>query len=469
MLARYWLIGAEMYYFGAVPALNSVIILAYHVHVSQQRDSILGGMAGIQAPKRGRKSGPNMRSSIGSGLVFETLEEELKFGEADHNRAQLQLDLLRACIRLRCTCIPYIGNEIKVVFAVPEEEGPNSKATAAAALQHTAEKAANEAAKAKAAQHTVHGGHNLLSRTKSSLMTKLFTATADKDSDPPSVTLPAGESPARRGNKEKKKLTLLSILLHYVKTASVDLFENNLREVVSIEDQAASTYVNIKTKEIRTTVFAGFSLSVHTEVNSAWKPVGASTKIPVHLARVLLSLGNEKRLLAEALGDLKVLRGDAVKEEEEPASAVVTPPVPGANTPGRANRGLFSPTQDSGSESDVEAEASAKNSAKREFCESLLYRDLLYRQLCLGLLQVYQDLITRLRNNTFSSSEASRKSHEMHRHHDRLQRDMFAGGDASSDEDQDGDSSEGEGDGLSKVPFSLGQAIEEHKYLKVSY
>lgn len=428
----------------------------------------------VNGAKRGRRSGTNMRSSVSNGLVLESLEDELKFGDTDHNRARLQLDLLRACVQLRCRCIPHIGGEIRQVFAVPDEE----EGRAAAQQRHAVEKAAQDAKAKAAATAAAQAGNNLLSRTKSTLMTKLFAATADKDADPPSGTV-IMETPTRAGHKGKKKLTLHSILTQFVKGANVDLFENNLREVVTIEDQAASTYVNIKTKEIRTTVFAGFSMLVHTEAANAWNGLNGSgaVKIPVHLARVLLSLGNEKRLLAEALGDLRVLRGDTAGPEEEetpagqavPAAPVAAGSPPAPVRPG-ATRSLFSPVAaDSGSESDEPAEVAAhpKNAAKHRFTERLLYRDHLYRQLCLGLLQVYQDLITRLRTNSFSanSAESSQKTHDVQRHRNRRQADMFTAG--SSDDEADGDSSGEEAGNLSKVPFSLGQAVEEFKYLKV--
>jgi hypothetical protein len=423
-----------------------------------------------------------MRSSIGNGLVLETLEEELKFGEADQNRARLQLDLLRACIRLRCNCIPYIGNEIKKVFALPEEQDAAAAAHAAASkLPFPAVDAKN-----KAAPGTAAAAGGILSRTKSSLMTKLFSAEKETESQVAASALTGMESPARIGGKEKKKMTLHYILLQFVKIISIDLFEQNLHEVATIEDQAATTYVNLKAKDIRTTIFAGYAYLVHQETCNTWAPLpsNGAVRMPTHLARVLLTLGNEKRLLAEALGDLKVLRGDTTPEVEDEVVAPATAPPGAISNPSSApntNRSLFGGVEDSASEDEDTTEDHGKAAAKKAFCESLLYRDHLYKQLCVGLLQVYQDLIERLRNNTFTDrsdagkAAASSRRQPSTRRNNRVAGDMFTTAVEEDEEDSEEETdSENEGTsaqaagGLSKVPFSLGQAIEEHKYIKVT-
>lgn len=448
----------------------------------------------------GRRSKSGMRSSIGNGLVLESLEEELKFGDVDHNRASLQLDLLRACIRLRCSCIPRIGVEMKSVFALPDDQiGPNSTTSPTDGAQNKLPFPEVSVPAQAHHQGSQNGGSGattgILSRTKSSLMTKLFTATHDKDSDPPSATPAApvsavSDSPARIGSKEKKKLTLLNILLMYVKVANVDLFEQNIREVVAIEDQAATTYVNIKSKEIRTTIFAGFALLVHNESCNMWKAppeisAGSSSRISVHLARVLLTLGSERKVLADILGDMRVLKGSMVSEEddEENGRPVTTPNTSAlpsqAPTPSAPNRNLFGSVEDSGSDSD-DGEDNPKFSAKKAYCESLLYKDHLYKQLCVGVLQVYQDLIHRLRTNSFSDrSDAAREAAESRRQpttrrFNRVRGDMFSKtlmsgseDDSASDDGLLSSRSEDAG-GLSKLPLSLGQAMEEYKYLKVN-
>lgn len=466
-----------------------------------QRDSMLGGAptpTSAGSSKRGRRSqgggGGNLRSSIGNGLVLETLEEELRFGNADAIKAKLQLDLVRACIRLRCTCIPYIGAEMNKVFALPEEQEKHaglldSKAASAAS-------AATDKNKLAAAA----GG--LLSRTKSSLMTKLFTVSTEKDSDPPSHSaLPgSGDSnTARSGTsatREKKKLALMDVLKQAVKISNVELFEQNLRETIAIEDQAATTYVNIKTKEIRTTIFAGFALLVHNEMTNTWQKVpggGAMARIPVHVARVLFTLGNEKRMLAEQLDQLRVLRGENAPPPAAAAAAstdVTTTATngsssgpPGIGAGASASRSLFGAADDSGSDSDDGDDG--RVSAKKAFCEALLYRDHLYKQLCAGVLKIYVDLIARLRSNSFLDSSSSNSDSSSGSQRGRSQRravagrpnnrivgDMFTtiaeGNEGEAGEDSGSSDGEGLPDGATKTPYCLGQAIEELAYLKVS-
>lgn len=429
--------------------------------------------------------GSNLRSSIGNGLVLETLEEELKFGDADSYKACVQLDLLRACVALRCNCVPFVGAEMKKVFALPEDgQDKHDKHSHAA----TAATAANSNTNAIKSSQDKSAPTGILNRTKSSLMTKLFTATEKEDAPPPAPAASVVESPGRplsvaraQSSDVKKKLALIDVLKLSVKLNQVEIFQQNLRDVISIEDQAASTYVSIKTKEIRTTIFAGYALLVHSEQNSVWHPLpggGAVARIPVHLARVLLTLGNERRKLADALGELTVLRGEHALEEDDPARAPA-PPAATAPAPVPASRSLFAQVDpDSGSDSDGGHAAGieeGKTTARRAYCEALLYRDHLYKQLCVGLLQNYQDLIRRLRTNTFHDTASAAPMLLPHTAHPVVTRRMNRTGAEmfnsvpEGDEDQ-GSSSEEEQGGVrgAKMPFCLGQAVEEYKYLQVS-
>ena len=435
---------------------------------------MISGGGGTATGRRGRNSRSHMRSSIGNGLVLETLEEELRFGQTDQQRTKLQLDILRACVRLRCNCIPFIGEEIRRVFALSEEDEARRPAAldAGGRLPFPSQDAAK-----KKAGHDAAGPTGLLSRTKSSLMSKLFAPT-EKDTDAPTAPVPApmgSESPARIGSKEKKKLALLNILLMAVKMINVELFEPNLREVITIEDQAASTYVNIKTKEIRTTVFAGYALLVHNERESSWHALagggGALVRIPVHLARVLLSLGNERRVLAEALGGLMVLRGDGEGIKAEEVEEVVSPPQTGAAATAQASvgRSVFGAVEDSGSDSDGGPAEDSRAALKQAFCERLQYKDHLYKQLCVSLLNVYADLIQRLRGNHFAHHTHSDPTTDTGAHQLPTRRDnVFGTAPLGEAEYSSSDSDSEAGGAFTKTPFCLGQAIEEHKYLKVS-
>ena len=232
--------------------------------------------------------GSNLRSSVGNGLVLETLEEELKFGDADSYKACVQLDLLRACVALRCNCVPYVGAEMKKVFALPEDG--HEKHEKHDKQAHATTAANNNAIKGSQDKSAPTG---ILNRTKSSLMTKLFTATEKEDAPPPVANVV--ESPGRPlsvaraqsgGGDAKKKLTLIDILKLSVKLNQVEIFQQNLRDVINIEDQAAATYVSIKTKEIRTTIFAGYALLVHSEFLS--QSPGADVQRQMQLALALM-------------------------------------------------------------------------------------------------------------------------------------------------------------------------------------
>ena len=376
-------------------------------------------------------------------------------------------------------------------------------------------------------------------------MTKLFTASKEASDDAASSSAgnPAGgESPGRSlsgggaGQQQgdaRRRLTLLGILHEAVRLSSAgQLFDQNMREVVEIEDKAATTYVGIKSKELRTTVFAGYALLIHNELCGAWQPLATGgvgglggARIPVHLSRVLLTLCNEKRQLAEALAGMFVLRGEnggsgggvnaATNNGEEETKGNDGGAKSGASTPsgggggGGASRSLFGGVDDSGSDSDEGPEdgggvarGTSKRSMKRAFCEQLQYKDHLYRQLCVGLLQVYQDLILRLRTNKFydsgnllqqqalsntsSGSGASGANSvakfgnvaggALKRPPPSRRAQVISTIREGGNEDGDGDCSDGEGvrgaaaastEVATRMPYALGQALEEYKYLKV--
>ncbi len=260
-------------------------------------------------------------------------QQELRFGDADSYKACVQLDLLRACVALRCNCVPFIGNEMKLVFAVTDaKEKPNQNSKDAA--QINAQVAASAAS--ALANANIRGGDKIdkapLNRTKSSLMTKLFLTDNKEDHTPPppsvveSPNRPLSMNMSQPSVAKSKKFALIDILKMSIKFNQVDIFQQNLREIIAIEDTAASTYISLKTKEIRTTIFAGYALLVHSEEHNMWVPLsggGAVARVPVHLVRVLLSLGNERKKLAESLGELKVLRGNnTAPEGEQPVEVV---------------------------------------------------------------------------------------------------------------------------------------------------
>lgn len=132
---------------------------------------------------------------------------------------------------------------------------------------------------------------------------------------------------------------------------------------------------------------------------------------------------------------------------------------------------------DSGSESDsghpaIDAHDTAKAAAKRAYCEALLYRDYLYKQLCVGLLQNYQDLIKRLRTNTFHDAVTAEGAGNtvgaaLNIPQRRMNnREMFTSLTEVENESESSDDEAG-GGRASKAPFCLGQAVEEYNYLKV--
>jgi hypothetical protein len=502
----------------------------------QKRDSAASGV-NFGGRKVGRRSsaGPgNMRSSVGNGLVLETLEDDLQFGDVGHHKAQMQLEFVRTCVRLRCVCIPYISAEIKKTFNLPEDQGPSlspmgvggssgfgTVASAAAALFKDRNKANGGDAS---------GGNNL-NRTKSSIMSKLFTAAKDSETD--SSTVVAAKAAAERaaeraaataaaaaayGNNDKGlgrgggggggpriELSLMDILLtctnNTAEAIGISVFARNLREVIQIEEKAVETYLGLKAKDLRTTVFAGFALQLYHETHGGWTAAtGAASlaKFPTHLSRVLLTLGNERRLLAEELGDLSFMHGDgslvaggggagggaggggdvsspnnggggAVAGSNLAATSADDIYKDGAGVPITRTKSTSSAAgMDSDYDSDNEVGAAAAVDArKKTYCEGLLYKDYLYRQLCVNLLTVYQDLIQRLRTDTFASSSGTGSMESYKNPHGGVTAIGAAARAAPGQGAHLSGPSAGPNLGDLRQPLSLGQALEEYKFIKV--
>ncbi|KAJ1405181.1 hypothetical protein B484DRAFT_457141, partial [Ochromonadaceae sp. CCMP2298] len=396
-----------------------------------------GGVGGAGGGGAGGAGGAG-RSSVAGSLVLRTLDEELSYADHDSRRARTALDLLRACLHLRCSCIPRVSEGLVLIFPLPVVDDEMM-------FKSFNDRGFQRRDSANSLLLNVSVGKKLERGPKRSILTKLFAGGEEEALAPMAPTAPIPKAPKLPESPDDPGLpglkggggTLLDMLRDVVAASRVALC-HNLAEVVVIEDEAASMYIEVKANQLRTCVFAGYAL-LHRQAAPRLEA------LPVHLARALLFLGREKETLGLELRDITIHRGREKGDKGE--------------------RGEKRPRSES-ADSDL---------LEEDPLLDLQYKHFLYRQLCLCLLQIYADLISRLQRNSFSD----------------LQGTVLSGPDAhrESDSDSDGEGARGargargpqrgrraqtekslgKGESLvpCRTPLSLGQAMEEYRFLQV--
>ena len=140
----------------------------------------------------------------------------------------------------------------------------------------------------------------------------------------------------------------------------------NVTDVITLECDAVRSYINHSLTAIKETVHSSYNVIVTNELAGHWKspssqsssltsPGTGNISFPLHLSRLMLHISNEKRTLSDIL--------DGIKFE-------------------------------TGYENTVDGFADQP---------SLYYKDIIFINICQGLLQIYYDLIITLEINTFSN------------------------------------------------------------------
>ena len=250
-----------------------------------------------------------------------------------------------------------------------------------------------------------------------------------------------------------------------------------LKEAVNLEAKVVRTYVTYCASELEVTIVSGYSCFLRNENHGLWDklkrldsggsetalvPMSSSgnaygrSRLPMHLVRVLASLGHEKAKLLKRLGNMCMRHGqenqveggnshsnaDAFAEDDE--SEDDETPVK-KNADGTLYKDTFT-------DNDIKTES-----------ENELYAMYIFRETCREVLEVYVSLIEFLKENrTFDDSPA----HAL-------------GSNASSSGRARSRSSLGHDEALNSIseahhkkrpvcnaPLTLGLAIEEARYLK---
>ena len=140
---------------------------------------------------------------------------------------------------------------------------------------------------------------------------------------------------------------------------------SNVADVINVECDAVKSYIDKCLSGIRESVHSSYNVIVSNELAGNWKPLSSlaattspavgNVSFPSHLSRIMLHLSNEKRKLNDTL--------DGV---------------------------IF----ESGNESTVDTFGDHSTS---------LYKDVIFVNICQGLLQIYYDLIITLEMDTFTN------------------------------------------------------------------
>jgi hypothetical protein len=228
---------------------------------------------------------------------------------------------------------------------------------------------------------------------------------------------------------------LLGRLLDTLETVSmVQQARPNLHEVAELEVATAGQFVRHRLQALRVVLLAGYSVLLRRETAGAWPnipPVSpvvkgddmATSRMPAHLCRVLLVLGHEKARLAAVFGGMTVENGDGYS--------------------------LGSSRVGDGADSSESSLAAWGYGASLNRGER--YQDLLFRELCQGLLELYVDVVERIATDSLllASSKA-------------LHTSIAKGGAVSGQDKKPGGPSP-----PCLHPLSLGQAREELGFLQV--
>ncbi len=415
---------------------------------SLSQSDIGGGQGSPNTNKRSRKKSAGARASVSNGLVLQTIEEELKQGALqDQLKGGLMLDLLRACIRLRNCSLPRINKTLNKRFHLPQ----NSQNAFDSLVSSITGGAAGSTVPFSGAPE----------KASSSLLNKLFTFDAvspevatRKQAKKASIIAPPPATKANPANttppaKEGLKAAIKPLIDRLTGSLDEELLGPLLptaSELAGLEDRTVVSYLEQRRKEVHGAVYAGYHLLARKEVAGKWIPLlhgdDPATAIPTHLSRVLLMVGREKTTLSAELGKLTVELGGRTALKNTRSSKAVAQ----SRWPKKRNaveddneRGDESEEEEGyddsfGDQEDEQQSADlAAGSLLEDSSAGLRYSSHIYFELCHGLLDLYAELVEKLRSNAFLAQTASSANTGA----------------------------------ACLTPITLGQATEEQEYLKV--
>jgi len=193
-----------------------------------------------------------------------------------------------------------------------------------------------------------------------------------------------------------------------MKTVSLtnDTFEANvnIEEIVRIESVAVSNYVALKLQGLRVAVTAGYGVLTKRETAGAWRATENRPDgfvVPPHLSRLLLTIGCEKSFLGGVMGGMTIETGELAVASTAAGTAL------GGNE---------------------------------------RYDEFLFREICVGFLSLYAEIVTQLNLSSMGGS-------------------MLPSGETATHGGQLASALSGSMSAECQHPFSYGQASEELSYL----
>eukprot|EP01034_Spumella_vulgaris_P022488 gene22488-28616_t len=427
---------------------------------SQHGDS--SNAFGVPSPtgkRGGKKPTGGTRASISNGLVIQSLEEELRNSETlDKQKVAFLLDLLRACIRLRNYSTPLLHRLLTKMFPISVAAQSVAfdsvlGATATSSSAPSASDASSPAEKSTSMLNKLFAFESVAPEPTSRMNKKgsFYGAPAIRGGSP--VTI----SPNKNGSELKASSQSVSLLDRLQGSLDEDsgALMSVLNETATLESKVVVSYLEQKRREIHGAVHAGYHLLARRETAGSWMPVvrlnateSDGTYVPTHLSRILLMIGHEKSSLAAELGRLTVECGGKKQASASgPVKSRRSSPTKASRPSSVEEDALSDEDSDedyddslqdeheeqtvSGTYSNSFVDGRALASSTGQSAMGLKYCEHIYAELCVALVDMYAELIAKLKGNTFLS-----------------------GGTAA---------------GPCSTPHTLGQACEEMEYLKTVF
>lgn len=334
------------------------------------------------------------------------------------SKAAAWVDFMRGAVRLRSHSLPRIIRHLLLLFPI-------------AADTHTAPSAAFVSAKKTTVSASqIHGPSGTGGAAAGSLLNRLFAFDTAAESAAPAPALEASYSPSPSSESHRAGDSLYDRVLSGAEAQCRILQDSSsaqsagalfkllpsLGDIAQIEADAAAKYASYRLTGIKTILHSAFALLVRKEANG--QPGDAEdSALPKHIARIILALHEEKKMLTQSFGNVTVESGG---DRDDYASTKDTPATPKPSDKDNDDE------HDDGDDRMVILTVRPNltpQSAKRSDAfrghgsrGSQRYGEYLYRTLCCGLLEQYEDLLKKLAQSSFgdqsnATSGASAKAY----------------------------------------------------------
>eukprot|EP01038_Epipyxis_sp_PR26KG_P007822 gene7822-10624_t len=431
-------------------SLRREALLIENAHAISNHSPTSHGTNPVNPGKKNRR-----KSSATTTDRLDTLEEELLNLEANEQiKHELLLDLLRSCVRLRTKTIPNVLNELLKLFPMDQD--------------NVHDMSYNNDVIIKQYRDNTLNNHELNRPHSTRALNKLF-GSSDSDATPLNNNnnnniidnKPKSIIDRNKANVTNRNAPLIQRLNDLI-DLKLERFVHNLKEIILIEDRCIVSYCEMKHKELSITITAGYSLLVHKELSGSVTRLESVTSsinnyhnnpnksiiiqrdrsdpsnnvifnvIPTHLSRILLMIGNEKVVLTKELFDITVEYG-IITTNYEHSFKSNSATILNKKQIIRNNKNNEYKNDDNMDDLNSHVEPVIHHLS---LADTQYYSDHIFVQQCVGILEIYETLINKIKNSTLTGVD-------------------FSSNTISSS--------------TCRTPYVLGQAIEEFEFFKTIF